>query len=128
MNAPPRMMCGVRDSVKTHSPKGDMHVDICSACHPFYTGKQNIVDTAGRVERFRRKYGENYAETKPNPKPKPAKAAEKPAPKPKAEEPKAAAKKAEKPAPEPKAEEPKAEEPKPAAAPAENPDKGGENA
>ena len=36
--------------------KGDIHVEICSACHPFFTGKQRLVDTAGRVERFRRKY------------------------------------------------------------------------
>ena len=48
-------VCG--NTVQTRSAKGEMHVDICSACHPFYTGKQNIVDTAGRVERFRRKYG-----------------------------------------------------------------------
>ncbi|MFC1650909.1 50S ribosomal protein L31 [Candidatus Latescibacterota bacterium] len=48
-------VCG--NVVKTKSTKGDVHVEICSACHPFYTGKQNIVDTAGRVERFRKKYG-----------------------------------------------------------------------
>jgi large subunit ribosomal protein L31 len=36
--------------------KGDISVEICSACHPFFTGKQKLVDTAGRVERFRRKY------------------------------------------------------------------------
>ena len=35
----------------------DLHLDICSNCHPFYTGQQKIVDTAGRVERFRKKYG-----------------------------------------------------------------------
>lgn len=34
----------------------DLHVEVCSACHPFYTGKQKIVDTAGRVEKFRQKY------------------------------------------------------------------------
>jgi large subunit ribosomal protein L31 len=34
----------------------DIHVEVCSACHPFYTGKQKIVDTAGRVDKFRRKY------------------------------------------------------------------------
>ncbi|HBZ29132.1 MAG TPA: 50S ribosomal protein L31 [Nitrosomonas nitrosa] len=34
-----------------------LHVEVCSACHPFYTGKQKIVDTAGRVEKFNRKYG-----------------------------------------------------------------------
>ena len=49
--------CGCGNSIKTKSTKGDMHVEICSSCHPFYTGKQNIVDTAGRVERFRKKYG-----------------------------------------------------------------------
>ena len=35
----------------------DLHVEVCSACHPFYTGKQKLLDTAGRVDRFRRKYG-----------------------------------------------------------------------
>ncbi|MGH8476904.1 MAG: 50S ribosomal protein L31 [Methylococcales bacterium] len=35
----------------------DLHIDVCSSCHPFYTGKQKIVDTAGRVDKFRRKYG-----------------------------------------------------------------------
>jgi large subunit ribosomal protein L31 len=35
----------------------ELHVDVCSSCHPFYTGKQKIVDTAGRVDKFRRKYG-----------------------------------------------------------------------
>ena len=39
--------------------KGDIHVEICSACHPFFTGKQKLVDTAGRVERFRRKYAKS---------------------------------------------------------------------
>ena len=39
--------------------KGDIHVEICSACHPFFTGKQRLVDTAGRVERFRRKYAKS---------------------------------------------------------------------
>ena len=49
--------CGCGNSVKTKSTTGDLHMEICSACHPFYTGKQKIVDSAGRVERFRRKYG-----------------------------------------------------------------------
>ena len=53
-------VCG--HSFKTRSTMGkDFHVEICSECHPFYTGKQKLVDTAGRVDRFRRKYGENYA-------------------------------------------------------------------
>ena len=47
--------CGVE--VPTYSTRGDYVVEICSACHPFYTGKQKLVDSAGRVERFNRKYG-----------------------------------------------------------------------
>jgi large subunit ribosomal protein L31 len=43
--------------VETRSTVPAAHVDICSSCHPFFTGKQKLVDTAGRVERFRRKYG-----------------------------------------------------------------------
>jgi len=39
----------------TRSTSGDMHVEICSNCHPFYTGKQKLIDTGGRVERFQRK-------------------------------------------------------------------------
>ena len=39
----------------------DLHVEVCSACHPFYTGKQKIVDTAGRVERFKQKYARTGA-------------------------------------------------------------------
>ncbi|MGH8162588.1 MAG: 50S ribosomal protein L31 [Gammaproteobacteria bacterium] len=50
--------CSCGNSFKTHSTLGeDLHVEVCSACHPFYTGKQKIVDTAGRVDKFRRKYG-----------------------------------------------------------------------
>ncbi|MDX6458041.1 MAG: large subunit ribosomal protein [Acidobacteriaceae bacterium] len=50
--------CGTGfDTRSTH--KGDIHVEICSACHPFFTGKQKLVDTAGRVERFRRKYAKS---------------------------------------------------------------------
>ena len=37
--------------------KKPLHIEVCSACHPFYTGKQKIIDTAGRVEKFNRKYG-----------------------------------------------------------------------
>jgi large subunit ribosomal protein L31 len=49
--------CACGSSVETHSTSGSFSVDICSQCHPFYTGKQRIADTAGRVERFRRRYG-----------------------------------------------------------------------
>ena len=48
--------CACGASVKTRSTSGSFNVDICSECHPFYTGKQRIADTAGRVERFKRKY------------------------------------------------------------------------
>ncbi|HET9478441.1 MAG TPA: 50S ribosomal protein L31, partial [Pyrinomonadaceae bacterium] len=41
--------------------KGDLHVEICSACHPFFTGKQKLVDTAGRVDRFNKRYGKKPA-------------------------------------------------------------------
>jgi large subunit ribosomal protein L31 len=52
-----RVMCACGSSFVTRSThKGDLHVEICSACHPFFTGKQKLLDTAGRVERFRRKY------------------------------------------------------------------------
>ena len=53
-----RVHCACGNTFVTRSThKGDIHVEICSACHPFYTGKQKLMDTAGRVERFRRKYG-----------------------------------------------------------------------
>jgi large subunit ribosomal protein L31 len=48
--------CACGASWKTRSTKKDLKLDICSNCHPFFTGKQKLVDTAGRVERFRRKY------------------------------------------------------------------------
>ncbi len=49
--------CACGNEVQTFSTRGDFVVEICSACHPFYTGKQKLVDSAGRVERFNRKYG-----------------------------------------------------------------------
>ena len=49
--------CACGNVIKTRSTVKDIRVEICSACHPFFTGKQKLVDTAGRVERFRRKYG-----------------------------------------------------------------------
>jgi LSU ribosomal protein L31P len=48
-------ICG--NVIKTKSTKKDIKVEICSMCHPFMTGKQKIIDTAGRVERFNRRYG-----------------------------------------------------------------------
>jgi len=50
--------CSCGNTFQTRSTVGrDLSLDVCSACHPFYTGKQKIVDTAGRVDRFRQKYG-----------------------------------------------------------------------
>ncbi|MCY4545844.1 MAG: 50S ribosomal protein L31 [Gemmatimonadetes bacterium] len=49
--------CACGNTFKTRSTIDTIHVEICSACHPFYTGKQKMVDSAGRVERFNRKYG-----------------------------------------------------------------------
>jgi large subunit ribosomal protein L31 len=50
--------CSCGNQFKTRSTIGkDMNIEVCSKCHPFYTGKQKIVDTAGRVEKFRQKYG-----------------------------------------------------------------------
>jgi large subunit ribosomal protein L31 len=47
--------CACGNEFYTRSTKPEIHVEICSACHPFYTGKQKLVDTGGRVERFRRR-------------------------------------------------------------------------
>jgi large subunit ribosomal protein L31 len=51
--------CGCGNTFQTRSTKasGDIHVEICSNCHPFYTGKQKILDTGGRVARFEARYG-----------------------------------------------------------------------
>jgi len=56
-----KVTCSCGNTFETRSTTGDIHVEICSACHPFYTGKQKIVDTEGRVERFYRKYGKKPA-------------------------------------------------------------------
>jgi large subunit ribosomal protein L31 len=48
--------CACGNTFQTRTTSGDMSVDVCSACHPYYTGKQKLMDTAGRVERFRQRY------------------------------------------------------------------------
>jgi large subunit ribosomal protein L31 len=54
--------CSCGNSFTTRSTiNKPLHVEVCSACHPFYTGKQKIVDTAGRVEKFRQRYGSKTA-------------------------------------------------------------------
>ena len=58
--------CACGERFVTRSTVGhDIHVDICGSCHPFYTGKQKYVDTAGRVEKFQRKFGSDYFRNKP---------------------------------------------------------------
>jgi large subunit ribosomal protein L31 len=54
---PATVTCACGATIQTRSTKGGFSVDICSECHPFFTGKQKLLDTAGRVERFRKKYG-----------------------------------------------------------------------
>jgi large subunit ribosomal protein L31 len=51
-----KIHCTCGNEVITRSTRKAMHLDVCSACHPFFTGEQRIVDTAGRVERFTRRY------------------------------------------------------------------------
>lgn len=50
------IVCACGNEVETHSTRSRIHLDVCAKCHPFYTGEQRIVDTAGRVERFNRRY------------------------------------------------------------------------
>ena len=53
---PSKITCACGRVTETYATVEELHVEICSHCHPFYTGRQKLVDTAGRVERFRRKY------------------------------------------------------------------------
>jgi large subunit ribosomal protein L31 len=50
------IQCACGNVIKTRSVRGDFKIDICNVCHPFFTGKQKLIDTEGRVERFKRKY------------------------------------------------------------------------
>lgn len=54
--------CGCGNSFVTRSTVPELHVEICSACHPFYTGKQKFVDSAGRIEKFQKKYAGKYGQ------------------------------------------------------------------
>lgn len=58
-----QVVCACGNTFETSSIKSEIRVEICSACHPFFTGKQKIVDTEGRVEKFLQKYG-NVGSTK----------------------------------------------------------------
>jgi large subunit ribosomal protein L31 len=57
-----RCACGT--TWKTRSTKPELHLEICSSCHPFFTGKQKLLDTEGRVERFSKKYGAQTSESR----------------------------------------------------------------
>jgi large subunit ribosomal protein L31 len=62
---PATITCACGNTVETYSTRGAFSVDICSACHPFYTGKQRFVDVAGRIERFQKKYAAGKGKTAP---------------------------------------------------------------
>jgi large subunit ribosomal protein L31 len=53
-----RVTCACGNTFVTQSTKKEIRVEICSQCHPFFTGKQKLIDSAGRVEKFRKKYGD----------------------------------------------------------------------
>jgi large subunit ribosomal protein L31 len=54
-NEKAKVVCACGNTFTTGSTLAEMHVEICSNCHPFYTGKQNLIDTAGTIEKFRKK-------------------------------------------------------------------------
>ena len=56
-----KVVCACGNTFQTRSTHAQIQTDICAACHPFFTGKQKLIDTAGRVERFRQKYGKASA-------------------------------------------------------------------
>ncbi|HIP83763.1 MAG TPA: 50S ribosomal protein L31 [Desulfocapsa sulfexigens] len=53
-------VCGCGHEVETGSVNSEMVVEICSACHPFFTGKQKLIDTAGRIEKFKKRYAKHF--------------------------------------------------------------------
>ena len=66
-----QVTCGCGHSFTTRSTRKELKVDICSSCHPFYTGKLKFVDTAGRIEKFKKKFaqqGGGYASLEKKPK------------------------------------------------------------
>ena len=58
------VQCACGNTFETRSTSDNIHVEVCAQCHPYYTGKQRMIDTAGRVDRFRRKYQTETAATK----------------------------------------------------------------
>ncbi len=53
------VVCACGNSFQTHSTSKELRLEICSACHPFFTGRQKFIDTAGRVERFKKRYSQS---------------------------------------------------------------------
>jgi large subunit ribosomal protein L31 len=60
-----KIRCACGNVIETGSTRDNIAVEICSHCHPFFTGKQKLVDTAGRIERFRKKYAKFQKQEKP---------------------------------------------------------------
>ncbi len=73
---PAKVICACGNVIETRSTRGDFHIEICSNCHPFFTGKQKVLDTAGRIERFKTRYASapKAEPKKPAPAPAPPKA------------------------------------------------------
>ena len=57
-----KVVCVCGNTFQVRNTVGDMRVEICSACHPFFSGQQKLVDTAGRIEKFKKKYGKLNAQ------------------------------------------------------------------
>jgi large subunit ribosomal protein L31 len=53
--------CGAKFETRSTLGKKELHIEVCSLCHPFYTGKQKVMDTAGRIDRFTKKFGNRFA-------------------------------------------------------------------
>jgi large subunit ribosomal protein L31 len=60
---PVKIVCTCGNVIETLSTQENVSVEICSACHPFFTGKQKLMDTAGRVDRFKKKYEKHLSKT-----------------------------------------------------------------
>jgi large subunit ribosomal protein L31 len=56
--------CACGNTFKTRSTKGELHLEICNQCHPFFTGRQKLIDTEGRIERFTKRFGAQSAEAR----------------------------------------------------------------
>jgi large subunit ribosomal protein L31 len=80
---PTKILCNWGAVIETRSTRGDFHVEICSNCHPFFTGKQKLMDTAGRIEKFKTRYAATPNAPAPKVEAKPVPAAAKKAEAPK---------------------------------------------